>query len=137
MNWTPAVQAISYGIAALSALLSMINYWRNARLERLKWISTLYTKFFEQQILKTMREALDCSPDAETVANLIKKEPPELTDYLNFFEFVTYLAKSKHISKDDMRAMFEYFLGCLKQHPCLRIYIKQKGYEHLDAFLEG
>jgi hypothetical protein len=138
MSWTVTVQALSYAAGAVAAVFSTVNYWRNIKLERSKWVSALYTKFFEQQQLRSVRECLDCRSESEDVAKLLKDEPAELTEYLNFFEFVAYLRKSKQISKEDVTALFEYYLKCLSRHPCLRSYIKQKqnGYQYLDAFLE-
>ena len=113
-------------------------YRYNSRLERAKWLSSLYEKFYEKTDLKEIRKALDCedaqSPD---IAKLVQEESEEFTDYLNFFEFVAVLAKSEQLVKGGIEDLFGYYLDCLAKSPEVRAYIadKTKGYEHLDQLL--
>ncbi len=40
----------------------------------------------------------------------------DFTDYLNFFEMVTFLADTGQLSKKDLLRLFRYYLLCLKRH---------------------
>lgn len=70
----------------IAALFALGVYKRNSRLERARWASSLYEKFFEKDDLKLMRDALDCSVDSDEVNQTVIGEDPRFTDYLNFFE---------------------------------------------------
>ena len=94
MNWKNRVE-ILYMIAAtisavgtaLAALFAAFVYHRNSALERAKWASSLYEKFFEATTLKQMRDRLDCLNDMDLVNEIVIREESTFTDYLNFFEF--------------------------------------------------
>jgi hypothetical protein len=63
-----------------------------AAVERATWLSSLYSKFSEAPDLKRIRKVLDDnSADAPEVEELVRSEDSDLTDYLNFFEFMAYL----------------------------------------------
>lgn len=47
----------------------------------------MYEKFYEEPELKKTREALDCAANSQSVERLVQDPSPELTDYLNFFEY--------------------------------------------------
>jgi hypothetical protein len=67
-------------------------YYRKVGLERATWLSSLYSKFSEAPDLKRIRKVLDDnSADAPEVEELVRSEDSDLTDYLNFFEFMAYL----------------------------------------------
>lgn len=123
-------------IAAVAALWT---YRSNSRRERAKWAVQLYDKFYETDHYKPIREKLDCAPDAAAdVVQLVTQESAEFTDYLNFFEMVSYLAKSRQLSKDDVLSLFQYYLQCLKRHDSVINYLenKDKGFEQLSGFLK-
>jgi hypothetical protein len=63
---------------------------------------------FEKPELKATRNLLDCRADDQGVGALVGAERPDFTDYLNFFEFVAYLRKSKQLDDDDTSALFDY-----------------------------
>lgn len=75
--------------------------------------------------------------DDHQILQLVEKEEPEFTDYLNFFEHVAIFTKSKQLNKDDVEASFAYYLNCLSSVEAVRKYIEdeKKGYEQLKEFL--
>jgi hypothetical protein len=114
------------GIAAIGAFLT---YLSNSRRERAKWAVQLFDKFFEEERYKQVRDTLDCPPDAIQVQEMVDKESSEFTDYLNFFELTTILAKTKQISRKDLLRLFQYYLRCLQKHSAVLKYVnaKEKG----------
>ncbi len=135
MDWKFVVTTVLYSVGAGVALLV---YWHNHRLEKARWMSSLYSKFYEQAELKQVREILDCeASDSLQVRKMVEEEPATLTDYLNFFEFMAYLRKSGQLSKKDVQALFDYYLGSMRKHEAVRKYIvdDSKGYGYLKELL--
>ena len=122
------------GIAAFAAAWT---YWSNSKRERAKWAVQLYDKFYESDRYKKMRDELDCAPDEDAVQEHVRLESAAFTDYLNFFELVTFLAETTQISKKDVLRLFQYYLHCLKRHRAVMNYLndKDKGFEQLRGFL--
>lgn len=131
-------QTISYIIGAIAAILAAVAYRKNARLERSRWLTQLYEKFYERDGLKHVRDSLDQEPaDHPAVLKLVREEQSSFTDYLNFFEYVVYLKSQKQLTEDDVNAMFQYYLAVLARHKSVRDYIQNhaKGYQHLNNWL--
>ena len=130
-------EIISYVLGIGAAVVAAKTYASNSRRERAKWAVQLYEKFYESDQYKTMREALDCDPDEELVLQHVRQEGTEFTDYLNFFELVTFLTESKQLSQSDVLKLFQYYLHCLKRHKTVMKYVndKDKGFEQLSGFL--
>jgi predicted negative regulator of RcsB-dependent stress response len=133
----PWVEIVLYLVTIIGGPFAIWTYWKNQSLERSRWASSLYEKFYEEIDHKGIRRELDCSAGSEEVAKLVDREPPEFTDYLNFFEHVAYLIKCKQIKRADAEAYFGYYLACLKQHPAVLTYVrnKAKGYEYLAELI--
>jgi hypothetical protein len=129
---------IAVNIATIVGIyLAIRTYRENQAIERSKWASALYEKFYEKSDLKGMRRTLDCSADNDDVASLVDREPPEFTDYLNFFEHVTYLVECNRLTRADALAYFSYYLACLTRHKSVLAYIEDKrnDYQSLARFL--
>lgn len=127
------VQLLSYIAGASAALGAMWVYRSNSRRERARWAESLYSRFYEKDELKRVRDLLDCEAGNSQVSELVTVESSDWTDYLNFFEFVAYLQSSKQLTNEDVEALFSYYLKCLKRHPEVVAYLrnKEKGYEYL------
>jgi hypothetical protein len=131
-------QSIYYLMAAAGAFVAVLTYHRNSVVERARWLSSLYTKFYEAPDLKRIRTTLDESlPNATAVQELVRTEDSDFTDYLNFFEFVAYLKARGQLSKRDVAALFDYYLRLLSKHEDVRKYIldDRKGYDYLKKLL--
>jgi hypothetical protein len=133
-NLANILLAIATTIAGFIALKT---YKKSARLEETKWIAGLYEKFFEKGDLKPVREILDCDdPISLDITKLIRDEPPEFTDYLNFFEFVAALKYSGQMTFKQVEQLFSYYINCLARREDVRDYVRRKDYQLLDALLD-
>lgn len=111
-------------------------YRNNSKLERARWASSLYEKFYERAELKKVRDELDCASGTKRVEAMVSAEGSDFTDYLNFFEYVAFLKHRNQLRRDEVEDLFGYYLGCLKRHQSIREYVRNNGYERLDALLE-
>ena len=133
------VQIFSYLAGAVAAVGALLVYRANARRERARWVESLYSRFFEKDELKAVRDELDCVKDAPQASALVTNESAKFTDYLNFFELVAYLQSSKQVSEADVEALFGYYLDCLRRHRAVLDYIRREdtGFEYLRRLLHG
>jgi len=131
-------QAIYYLLAAVAAWVAVLTYRRNSAVERARWLSSLYSKFYEALDLKMIRETLDCNPPGSPeVQKLVQDEDARFTDYLNFFEFMAYLKACGQLSTKDVIALFDYYLRVLNKHDDVRKYVMddRNGYGYLKKLL--
>ena len=144
MNWKDRVEVVYMVMATISATgtalaagFAAFVYRRNSALERAKWASSLYEKFYEATTLKQMRDRLDCLNELNSVNEIVIREEPAFTDYLNFFEFIAFLKTSKQLKDSEIEALFGYYLDCLNRHDRVRQYISnpENGYEGLMSLL--
>jgi hypothetical protein len=121
------------------AVFAAFVFRRNSALDRAKWASGLYEKFYEATTLKQMRDRLDCSSDLDSVNEIVIREEPSFTDYLNFFEFIAFLRKSQQLKDSEIEALFGYYLDCLIRHDRVKQYISnpENGYEGLANLLKS
>lgn len=103
-------------------------------MERARWLASLYEKFYEKDHLKKVREVLD-SKSATLQEIKQKVADVDLSDYLNFFEFVAVLRKSRQLEYEEIEHLFGYYLNCLRDKPEMRDYIVRNGYELLEELL--
>lgn len=131
------VQILSALVTAMAAIGALLVYRSNSRRERARWAESLYARFFERSELKMIRDKLDCLRGNPDVRRLVTEESAALTDYLNFFEFVAYLRSSNQLSETDIEALFGYYLDCLRRHPEVADYVRnrEKGFEYLREIL--
>ncbi len=146
MNWKTRVEVLYMMAAtisavgtALAALFAAFVYRRNSVLERARWASSLYEKFYEAATLKQMRDRLDCLNDTESVNEIVIREEATFTDYLNFFEFIAFLKKGNQLKDSEINALFGYYLDCLNRHDRVKQYIAnpENGYEGLANLLKS
>lgn len=131
------VQILSYITGAAAAVSAFFVYRNNSRRERARWVESLYSRFFEKGELKQVRDTLDCESEDAKVIALVGEEGSAWTDYLNFFELVAYLQESKQVAREDVKALFEYYIGCLRRHRAVMDYIgdQSKGFKYLRKLL--
>jgi len=105
------------------------------RLERARWASQLNLQFFTPEY-RAMRQALAASDPTQVLA-LIKSEPPEFVEFLNFFETVAYLRNHGQIEDADLATIFRSYPGEFRKHPYLSAYIQDtmKPYTELATVL--
>lgn len=136
-QWTSVITAFTSTATLVAVTIAVLTYRRNAQIERAKWTLILYEKFYEKPDLKRVREILDSEPDNEEVTQMVANCPgAEFPDYLNFFEYVAFLIRKKHLNIEDVKAHFDYYIRCLKRHPSVLGFIKESGFEGLDKLLK-
>jgi hypothetical protein len=120
MDWKDRVQIVYMMAATISAVgtalaagFAAFVYRRNSALERARWASSLYEKLYEAIALKQMRDKLDCMNDSDSVNEIVIREEPGFTDYLNFFEFIAFLKTSKQLKDSEIEVLFGYYLDCV------------------------
>jgi len=134
--WRDAAQTISYVVGVVVAVFAVWNYYENSQRERAKWAVQLYEKFFEDNRYKDMREKFDCDPNSVEVQSIVQNESTDFTDYLNFFELVCFLLRTKQLRRTDILDLFHYYLACLLRHERVADYISTHGFEQLERFLK-
>jgi hypothetical protein len=122
-----------------AAFIALSVYRRNSRLERARWAADLYKTFYQEEKLKAVRDKLDCATGSDDVNQLVTREDAEFTDYLNFFEYIAFLKKSKQLHDSEVHDLFGYYLNCLKRHDNVRAYIlkAENGYEGLAQLMDN
>jgi hypothetical protein len=146
MDWKNTVEIVYYiagAIGALgtfgAALVAVYYYYQNSQLERAKWASTLYEKFYEGKSLKPIRDRLDDEEaNSDYVRKLVFEESTDFTDYLNFFEFIAFLRKSKQLERAQVEDLFGFYLDCLEKHSAVAAYVRDPahGYEGLAGLMQ-
>ncbi len=135
------VQTLSYFVGIIAAIGAVWTYRQNSKQERAKWVVELYEKFFEDDRYKNIRGILDTKAVSRKVeALLADRESGDFdafTDYLNFFELVTFLAQEKQIRTADVNTLFEYYIECMRRHDDVVKYINdpENGFEYLRRLL--
>jgi len=140
-EWVRTVGAIAgAGTALYVAVLSIKGYRANKKLERGKWAQKLYESFYEKDIYKEIRRALDHDPSDQATVRLVLAPDriDDFYDYLNFFEFVAFLWSSGHLTDMEVKALFGYYLGLLR-NPILLAEIENPNwsYEYLAKLLKS
>jgi hypothetical protein len=144
MIWKETLEVVSLVAGTFSAIGTVLAagfaafvYYRNSAFERAKWASSLYEKFYEETNLKQLRDRLDCLKDSDSVNEIVIREEPAFTDYLNFFEFIAFLKSSKQLKDSEIEVLFGYYLDCLNRHDRVRQYVSnpENGYEALAKLL--
>ncbi len=141
MAWLDLILKIS---AILGGALAVLTFWRAASVRRAEWLSNLHAKFFETASYKQIRRALDSSEASTELsqlrADIASDETSELVegfvDYLNFFEFVASLRKLRQLKTKEIIMLFDYYLRLLGKHDFVRSYIREHGFEELEALLK-
>jgi gamma-glutamylcyclotransferase (GGCT)/AIG2-like uncharacterized protein YtfP len=133
----PQVETAYYIVAIIAALAAFLVYLYNVNLERAKWASKLYEDFEKNPQLQKARNLFDCQRETSEIRQLVLNESPEVTTYLNYFEFVGHLIDSHQLTKKHVGYLFGHYLGCLSSHPSVGAYVDDpaNSYERLAELL--
>ena len=141
------MENIFYLISIIAIIFSILTYRRNSKLERAKWLNSLYEKFYEKNQYKNIRQIIEYeTPKLDEIRKSIEKSKKggeeesielrdELDDYLNFFEFIASLWKMGQLSLDQLKMVFEYYINRIIEHKILEDYIRNQGFENLNELL--
>jgi len=139
------------GLAGL-AVWARQSYRRQVNVEQMRWLQQLYDGFYNSDHYKSIRRMIDFDELDQTL-DLLRRgdadphqlslperaQVDELTDYLNFFEWLAFLEEEKQLTFTQLDTMFGYYLARLLQvdkNRQLRKYIQEKGYEQLNGLLD-
>lgn len=130
-------ETIYYIVAAIAAGVAVVVFYRNSSLERAKWASTLYDKFYGSAGHRSVCDSLDSKADNQAVNDIVAAETSAFTDYLNFFEYVGFLVKVNQLDYDHVETLFGYYLSCMDRHRSVKNYInnRENSFEELQHLL--
>ncbi len=127
-------------LLTLGALVTgMFTYVRNSKTKTAEFLMTLHKAFFAESTYQQMKMLLDCDGVAEEgkLEAMVQTEPPEFTDFLNFFELVAYLDSVGTLARRDSEALLGYYFNLLREKKAVWNYIQSsaKGFENLRKLL--
>ena len=139
VEWSPIAATV---IGAIGSFFALKTYKHSVRLKRGEWLQKLYQQFYEVPRYRTIRQILDYGPERELSrihAHLNTGSEDDLVDqlwdYLNFFEFIAGLVRLKQIKREDIKLLFEYPLGKIRDDKQIVDKLKPEGYENPDELL--
>jgi hypothetical protein len=136
-DWIELAVAV---IGVLTALLSVWKYFRNSKEARVKWLSEVYQRFYGNPTMRLVRMRLDSEGGAFVRAFMEEDNIAlrgQADDYLNFFEFVSYLYAQKQLGREEIMTMFREPLRDIAKHPEITQRLSGWGFEKLVGMLEG
>ncbi len=139
VEWSPIAATI---VGATGTFFALKTYRHSVRLKRGEWLQKLYQQFYEVPRYRTIRQILDYRPERELSRIHVHLNAgseddlvDQLWDYLNFFEFIAGLVRLKQIKREDIKLLFEYPLGKIRNDKQIVDKLKPEGYETLDELL--
>ena len=130
------VQLFSYIFSIVAIIIALITYNSNKKLKRAEWLKSLFEKFYENQNYKSARKWLDFGEIELELSNdndHIKEE--QVSDFLNFFEFLATLEKENQITHTEIEHIFAYYLTKIKESDFCKKYIDAYKFENLKKLL--
>jgi hypothetical protein len=132
------IGALVGGVAlATTGVVSVQQYWRNSRQQRLRWLEDLNKRFYDDKTFAEVRGWLETKqPDVlqEEIGRDIKIDE-KWNYFLHFFQFLGYLKSSSQIRLEDIRMMFSYWLEKLDKAEH-KAYMDKNGYGELHRLLD-
>jgi len=137
-NVVGTIQAIFYASGTFAALASARAYWRNSAQERAKWLFELYQRFYDSDSHGDIRRRIETGNTRFAHEEQDEQLLQKLDDYLNFFEFISFLLRSRRLKKKEAMAMFDYPLRKMANDKPIRRYLSRPeyGYEGLNELLK-
>lgn len=127
---------------AIGGGITIYIYYKNSKLEKAKWLNSLFEKFFFHEKYAEIRQLLDYSgkEEIDELKSVIKAHSQEeleekLVDYLNFFEFISSLKKMNQLSIEEIRMMFEYYIRRLGDYDFMMEYLDDEGFNGLKELV--
>jgi len=130
------VQLFSYIFSVVAIIIALRTYSSNKKLKRAEWIKSLFEKFYENQNYKNARKWLDFGEIENELSDdkdHLKEE--QISDFLNFFEFIATLEKEKQITQTEIEHLFAYYLTKIKESDFCKKYIEAYKFENLKTLL--
>lgn len=119
-------EILFYAVGIAAAGFSALEYRRNSKRERTRWLFELYQRFYgDKSEIKRSWKRLDEE----------RASPAQLDDLLNFFEFIGILRARGELEAGEIEDMFAYPLRRLARNESIRRYLVEFDYEHMHALL--
>ena len=137
----PLVDFLVKLVAIAGIVITVITYRKNTRLERAKWLNGLYEKFYEKDTYKEIRLIIDYeTPTYDDLIEAIKADTkPELqeklVDYLNFFEFIATLNKTRQLNIEEINLVFGYYIQIIDKNIVITDFVKKHGFQNLTDLI--
>jgi hypothetical protein len=143
INFLETFAQVSEIIGVLLAITGIIfaykEYKKNQLVKRAEFYTKLFETLFKDTVYQRIRELLDpyeYNDDYYLKLNAELKNDSnglqaEMTNYLNFLEYVMVLHKIKVIDHDDIINLLDYYLTCLSKNKVAMKYIKEFGFKNL------
>jgi hypothetical protein len=137
-NWIALCGVV---LGAMGGLGAILTYRREVRTKQTDWLYQLFYKFYEQPTYQAIRKVLDykIEPEYSALQRQIVEAGDEkdleekFSDYLNFFEFICNLERTKRMARRDIDNMFDYYLTSLARMDWVFAYVQRNGFEALTA----
>ena len=129
------LQAGLYIVGIISAGTSAWKYWQNSKQRRVRWLYDLYQRFYDNEEFQKMSAKIEAG-NTSFIDNDDMETLVILDQYLNFFEFVGVFWHKKGLQLDEIKDMFDYTLRQIAKNDTVLEYIREFGYEQLDALLK-
>lgn len=124
------VQTAAYFVGICAAVGSVLQYKRNSQRERSRWLFDQYQRFYSNPILKEMATRIDWGETHFTKDESQRALWGRLDEYLNFFEFIAYLKKTRQLRTEEIKYMFDYPLQQIATDKNVANYFSRKGYSY-------
>jgi hypothetical protein len=138
-HWRDIVQIAFYLTAIAAAAYSARTYYRNSAQERAQWLFEMYQRFYDAPGYRDIRMRIERGQTQFAQEEKDEELLQRLDDYLNFFEFISFLVKEKRLHRQEAMAMFDYPLRQLARDNSISRYLTRPeyGYEGLNELLKN
>jgi hypothetical protein len=136
-NWS---SAFTFLAALAAGIFGLFRYFRAERMRQTEQVRELYRMFFESERYRRIRFVL-ANPDSPEFAALRTEIATpgmpgplqgELIDMLNFFEFVTGLARRGLVAHKDIDWMFSNFIDRVVAVDFVREFVLANAFDELQ-----
>ena len=124
------------------ALWAALRYHDKVKLQKAEWLEKLHLRFFGEATYKRTRRILDYESSEEfrhlrenLQSDVYHSDVEDFVDYLNFFEFIGHLWEMGQLDDQEIRALFDYYLGLLRKHDFVVRFIRDHSFEALYRML--
>lgn len=146
--WLATLSSVVAAVAI--AIPAILAYRESLRLRRAEWLHRLFQEYYSASTYRPIRQLLDEPDGRAKLSQMLSKlashesrlSPEEsktlydLTDFLSFFEFITFLRAERALTLEDCKVLFHYYLQLLAQQQDVLDFMKRYGYALLLDLLD-
>lgn len=146
MSENQLIEIVGLVSGIIAATIGLIQYRNSIKIRRSEWIHKLYQQFYVGAELKEIRILMGIESGRIKIGhviviskNTLNEEELRLrsnfSDYCNFFEFMLFLKKSKVLTDNDIKDIFDFYLRQFLSSEDILGYLSQYGFELLYEYL--